>query len=138
MREVRGQYSLEYLIVIGIAFIITIPLIAVFYAHQTSLKEEVVSSQTSKIASQLVKEADSLYYIGYPSKKTLRLYFPSNIKYTEIKNNYIKFIIDKSSGDSEIVEYSVANLTGAIETFEGTHVIVIETMPDSSVKITER
>ena len=56
--------------VVGFAFLMTIPLIIIFYQQSETLDTEITASQIDKVASEIRDAADEVYYLGAPSKKT--------------------------------------------------------------------
>lgn len=121
-----GQVSLEYLLITGFAFMFSIPMIIVFYSQSHQLNEDVTASQADRIASEIVEAADEVYYLGEPSKKTIRVYMPQGVE--SVTTNGKDFIIrvQSSAGEYEVVKSSAANLSGSLGTFSGIHVVEVE------------
>lgn len=119
----RGQVAIEYLVIMGFAFLMTLPLIVIFFEQQTSANEDISDSQANRIAEEIVASADAVYYLGYPSKKTVRLYFPQGINAITLQDQYVSIEMDSSHGDYEVVRWSAANLTGSLKSYSGLHII---------------
>jgi len=117
--SLKAQVSIEFLIIIGFAFMMTIPLVILFYQQSESINIEVTSSQVDKIASEIRDSADEVYYLGSPSKKTLTVYIPEGVNNITIRNNTIIFIVESASGDYEMVKWTAANLTGTLQNDKG-------------------
>jgi len=122
--------------VVGFAFLMTIPLIIIFYQQSETLNIEITSAHMEKIASEIRDAADEVYYLGEPSKKTLSLYFPEGIHSITVINSRLAFLVEGPSGDYEVVKWTVANLTGSLQTYSGIHNIVVEAQ-DNDVSITD-
>ena len=76
----RGQVSVEYIMVVGFAFLMIIPLIVVFYSSSNDLNDQITSSQADKIANEIVAAADQVYFQGPPTMKTIKIFFPGKYK----------------------------------------------------------
>ncbi len=132
----RAQVAIEYLVIMGFAFLMTMPLIIVFYQQQTSTNEEISNSQANRIAEEVVASADAVYYLGYPSLKTVRIYFPQGINSVTLQDNAVSVLMDSSHGDYEVVRWSAANLTGSLRTYPGLHIVEFQANYDN-VTITD-
>ena len=122
----KAQISLEFLLVVGFAFLMTIPLIIIFYQQSETLDTEITSSQIDKVASEIRDAADEVYYLGTPSKKTVTIYMPEGVQSITLTGNKIVFVVDSPSGDYELVKWSSANLTGSVQTHRGIHHVSVE------------
>ncbi len=125
-KEVKGQVSLEYLLITGFAFLFIAPLIAVFYSQSQSLNEDVQKSQAERVASAITEAANQVYYLGEPSKKSLLVYMPQGVESVTINQNYVSFKLSSLAGSYEVVKWSDANLTGSIATFAGLHKVEVK------------
>ncbi len=122
----KAQISMEFLLVIGFAFLMTIPLIVIFYQQSESLTTDITASQIDKVASEIRDAADEVYYLGPPSKKTITVYFPEGIKQVNITNNTITFVVSSSGGNFDLVKWAATNLTGTLKTHKGIHQVTVE------------
>jgi len=115
---------MEYLIIFGIAFAMTLPLV-VIYAKQTgNMQADVTQMQLYKTASKISDYAEQVYYMGEPSQRTLYIDFPKGINSVTINGSMIIFNVTTTDLTYTVVEETVANLTGVIKTFEGQHRIM--------------
>jgi uncharacterized protein (UPF0333 family) len=126
--QVRAQVSMEFLMVVGFAFLMTAPLIIIFYQQSENINTEVTSSQLDKVASEVRDAADEVYYLGSPSMKTITVYMPKGINDVGFINNTngasINFSVNSPNGDYEVVKWLASrSLSGNIENFEGIHCI---------------
>ncbi|MBR9703294.1 hypothetical protein GOV10_04610 [Candidatus Woesearchaeota archaeon] len=132
----RGQVAIEYLLVVMFAFIMIIPLIIAFYSESARFHDEVTSAQITQVKDALLKAVEEVYYLGPPSKQTLSLRFPEQIKSTAVTGDTIIFTVMSSSGTYELVGYAVTDVSGAIGTFDGIHTITV-IATETSVLINE-
>ena len=138
----KAQVSIEFLLVIGFAFLMTVPLVIIFYQQSQNINTEVSASQVDKVASEIRDAADEVYYLGSPSKKTITLYMPEGINGVQIQNNSIVFLVNSPGNDYEIVKWTVPCLTGSLENFYGIHHVSTEsyfniTLNSTCVRISE-
>ncbi len=126
----RAQVAMEYLIIIGFVAIITLPLVIIFQTHSRETTEEITSTQVYQISKRIADGAETVYYLGEPSKITLKVYFPENINSVSVGNNEIVFVLKKGAKEDEIVVYTPINATGNISTHQGVHYITIESRGD--------
>ena len=122
----KAQVSMEFLMVVGLALMMTLPLIVLFYQQSENLNTGILDSQIDKVASEIRDAADEVYYLGYPSKKTVTIYVPEGVNSISIYNTSIMFLVESANGDYEVVKWSVANLTGVLQTYPGIHHVVVE------------
>ena len=128
-----GQVSMEYLVILGFAFLITAPLLVMFYTQSNNLNEDVANTQAEKVAGQMIDAADQVYYLGAPSKKTLTLYYPKRINSISCEGKALKFQMDSSHGDYDIVKWSAGNLTcsgPSLKWNQGPHNVIVTAVED--------
>lgn len=126
MRERNAQVSMEYVIIVGFILVIMIPLILIFYEHTSSTNEQVITSQVDKIAKKVVDSAESVYYLGEPSKTRIKVYMPTNVEDVIINDYEIVFKVKTRSGITDISQLSSVNISGSIAITPGIHYINIE------------
>ena len=130
MREKNAQVSVGYVIIVGFILFITIPLILIFYEHTSSTNDQVITSQVDMIAKKVVDSAESVYYLGEPSKTRIKVYMPTNVEDVIIDNYEIVFKVKTRSGITDISQPSSVNINGSISVTKGIHYISIESKGD--------
>jgi hypothetical protein len=136
--RLRGQVAIEYVIVMAFAMLLIAPLIIVYYSQTTQLTDETTSATIERAATQIAEVADTVYYLGTPSTRTLTVDFPDNVKSVLLSGSTVTFTVSSSHGDYEQNGFSAANLTGGFSVTKGPHVLVVSALSDSRVNITER
>lgn len=131
--KVLGQVSIEYLIVVGFAFLLLIPLIIIYYESQNDMSSKITSAQADRISSEIVDTADAVYYLGPPTKKTFKVYMPEGVSDIIIGSDYVLMETTSFQGAPR---YSVANLSGNLSTYAGLHIIRIQAVA-AGVEITD-
>ena len=127
-RMSRAQVAMEYMIIIGFVAVITIPLVIIFQEHSKKTSEEISSAEVYQISKRISDAAETVYYLGMPSKTTLKLYFPPGINSVNISDHEIIFRMRIAGGEDEVVTYSPVNVSGAVNTNQGVHHISVESM----------
>jgi hypothetical protein len=123
----KAQISMEYLAVLGIALLMLLPLGMIVYNHINFSNTEVNNQQARLIAKKIVENAESVYYVGYPTKTTIRAYFPENLVNATIYEKTILFILEDGT---YIEENSYVNLTGFLPNTSGTYEVQIQATQD--------
>ncbi|MBI2547735.1 hypothetical protein HYW21_00120 [Candidatus Woesearchaeota archaeon] len=132
----KAQVSMEYLTLMGFTLLLLIPIIYIFSLQSAESSEDVGVAQTSAIGDKIIEAADQVYYLGEPSKTTLKAYFPDAIENVTIVSNALVFTLETRAGISDMVKISRINLTGSLSPVSGFHEIVIQAT-ENGVTITD-
>ena len=128
IRTNKAQVSMEYLVIVGFVVVLVIPMMLIFYTYADRTEDEIISNQVQKIGLKIGDAAESMYYLGEPSRTKIRSYFPKNINNITIGNNEILFIIHTKEGDDHIVIYTPVPVQGSLDTHAGYHNINVRSM----------
>lgn len=126
----RAQISMEYLIIFGIAFAMTLPLIIIYSKQAENMQADVTNAQIYKAANKIGDYADEVYFSGKPSQRTVIITFPSGIQSVTVNGSLILFNITTPELSYVLTEETNANLSGNIRPFEGEHVLVFKAEQD--------
>jgi uncharacterized protein (UPF0333 family) len=126
----RGQVSLEFAIIMGFVTLLIIPLISVFYYQVKETNDRVIVEQSYKVAKEIVDEAESVYYMGAPSKSMIKAYIPKHVQSIEISGKSVLFRIEISNATSDVEAISRVNLSGSINSAEGLRYIHLQATGD--------
>lgn len=128
----RGQVSIEFISVFGFVFLMMIPLIVIFYDQSGAVQDAVASNHLRNVGIKIVDKAETVYYLGQPSKTTLKVQFPTNIESFNITEHGVVIGYNNAESDLQILPliHSNVNLTGSVSTDPGIHYIVIESLGD--------
>ena len=122
----KSQVSIEYMLIMGFATLMTIPLLLIYYTYFYNSTDTVATSQALQIARKIVDASESVYYLGKPSQTTLKLNFPDRIDSANFTNKEVVFKIRTQLGTTDIVQVSSVNITGTLPTSQGVHIITIK------------
>ncbi len=113
----KAQASLEYTLIIGmIIFTLTIAVAVAFY-YSSQAKGQIRMNQVDKIGKKITDTSDSIYYLGPPSKATIELNMPDQVKSINLSrsdtgSHYIQFTYAGSIGDTIAIYYFKAKISG--------------------------
>lgn len=133
----RSQIAIEYLIIMGFILFITIPSVIIYTRQSDTIKEEVIMSQAYSAIQKIADSSESIFYLGPPSKETIKVYFPERIDNATVTE---KEITVHSDGKS-IYVVSKVPLNGTLLPTQGIHEIEITAVQKNSknfVQITGR
>jgi len=125
MRNIFAQVSVEYLIVIGFATMMTIPLLLIYYTYTSDTNDSIATTQALQIARKIVDASESVYYMGKPSQTTLKVSFPDQIYSINLSNYEVVFKMKTKTGVADIVQVSSANMSGSLPTSRGLHLLTL-------------
>lgn len=131
----KSQVSVEYMLVMGFAALMTVPLLMIYYTYSADTADSVAISQSMQIARKVVDASESVYYLGKPSQTTLKFNFPDRIQSTSLSNREVVIKVKTQAGVTDIVQVSAVNITGTLPTSQGIHVLTIKA-DDGFVQIT--
>lgn len=134
-RHPKSQVSVEYMLVMGFAALMTIPLLLIYYTYSSDTSDSVAVSQALQIARKIVDSSESVYYLGKPSQTTLKLNFPDRIESTNLSSKEVVLKIKTKNGVTDIVQVSSVNMSGSLPTTQGIHIITVKA-EDGYVQIT--
>lgn len=133
----RGQVSVEFITIFGFVFLMTIPLIIIFFDQTGYIEDGVAQNQLRSIAIKITDKAETVYYSGEPTKTTIKAEFPPRIVSITILPRQIQFIYrSRKNIENPITFTSLVNMTGSLSIDPGRHTIQIQATGDG-VSITE-
>ncbi len=123
--------SMEYMIVMGFALLMTIPLVVVFFQQSAAAADQVNAGKAAQIARDIVDKAEQVYYLGEPTKTTITVSMPESVTQVIISGSDLTIRLQTSSGETDIVVPSSVNLTGSISNEPGFHTVSIRAIPNA-------
>jgi hypothetical protein len=121
----RGQVSIEFVITVGFALLMIIPITIIAYEHISETYYDVNNNQAGLIARKITDNANSVYYLGYPSSVTMKVYMPENIQSINVSGREVIFNLEKGT---EVVSAANVNLSGKISPSSGLRYIRISAL----------
>jgi hypothetical protein len=133
-KNMHAQSSMEYLMLLAFILGITIVLVLIFQTYSQDTMDTIRMKQVDQLGRKLVDSVEKVYYLGEPSKITLKASLPSNVKSVSIGNKEIFFVMSTAQGNNELVYVTNINVTGSLPVNEGVYQIFVESK-GSYVKI---
>ena len=78
---------MEYMLIVGFSLLLIMPVLVIYGTEKQSISNQVSYSQAKQIATKIADSAETVYYLGKPSRTTIRVYMPYNIQDITF-NNY--------------------------------------------------
>jgi len=76
---------MEYLMMVGVAFMILVPMMYIFYDFTTSTRDEIALAKLDKIGNTIVNTAEEVFFLGPPSKSTIYYTMPQGVVHAEVR-----------------------------------------------------
>lgn len=125
-RDKKAQVSMEYMIVIGfVTFVVLVLLIQSFF-YKRQVENQVSTTQAEQIVRSIIDTSEQVYYVGKPTKTTLKVYMPAGVQSIEFPNGTLLLKIKTESGVSDITYPSKVNITGSLSPNPGIRYIKVE------------
>ncbi len=120
----KAQASVEYLVIIGLALAILVPLI--LYSNQNLLgyKEDVKISSAKAAASKIAESANWVYSQGPPARLTINVCIPEGVEEV-LLDSMVLFKLKTSAGIVDIYSDTIPMLNGSVPTNNGCYFIAL-------------
>lgn len=108
----KAQYSLEYIMVIGITLLVLVPVTYLFLNYTKDSSEQMKYPQLNRIGTAIVNNAKSVYYAGEYSKLLIDVSVPENVNDVYILEDHeLIFEIETRAGMNSMIFFSDVNIT---------------------------
>ena len=125
-----GQISMEYLSILGITLLLLAPLGLIVNEYLGYSEEQVSQQQLLEISRKLIDTSKTVFFLGYPTKVKLKMYFPNHITSAQVLSHGIVFLMQGVSSEKDVYQYSSVNLTGNLTTSSGIHYVLVQALPN--------
>lgn len=107
----RGQISVEYLVILGIVLVIMVPAAFLLFERARQTSDQISSSQIIRIGNEVTNSVIAVYSLGKNSWTTLDVNFPDATKEFYVNAyNEIVVVFDTNKGRSEAIFFSDISL----------------------------
>ena len=110
---VRGQMSVEILVLIGMALFLLMPVLLYAYGRANVSGEDLSVQKAEFAAHRLSSLADSVGYLGGASAVIDEIEIPPYVKNVSVNGRDVVIELDAANGKKQIVSSSAFNLTSA-------------------------
>ena len=122
----NSQVSFEYLMVIGFVTVTMIPLAYFYYSYTQDSSDEIVESQLNQLTTEIAGAADSVYYLGEPSQKTIHAYVPGPVMNSSVSGREVIFTMRARKGTREVSSVSAITMNGTLPSTSGQYQIIVK------------
>ncbi|MFB6294740.1 MAG: hypothetical protein ABEI97_03195 [Candidatus Nanohaloarchaea archaeon] len=133
----RGQVALEYIAIIGIALLISTPLIIQAQESSQSLRDSFQNGLAKNALNNIEEAASLVHSQGPPAKTTFTIRLPPGITQTNVTDRYFHIRRDIGAAETDFYNTVDFNVTGDIPANAGVHTMVAEAENDY-VNVTEQ
>lgn len=118
---------MEYLLVVGFAFAMLIPLLILYNYNSTSFHSDLALNQVYKVGKNIVDASQKVYYLGKPARTTIEYYMPEGVVNYTYENKTLLFTVRYGEGEevTQIPIFTEVNITGSMKAYEGNHRVVV-------------
>ncbi len=106
LKGIKSQVSMEYVMIVGFGLLIILPIIVLSTSYAQDYSYKFKSFQAQKALDVFSSISDELYFEGYPSKRTVKVFIPDNIVSSYSVNNAVFFELRGKDGIVKV--YSVS------------------------------
>jgi len=75
----RCQIAMEYIVMVGVVFLILIPGMYLFRNYAASTNDQIMDQRINHVAAEILNSAREMYYFGPPSKRVVEVDMPDGI-----------------------------------------------------------
>ncbi|MFH1200188.1 MAG: hypothetical protein V1708_03915 [Candidatus Micrarchaeota archaeon] len=133
----RGQAAMEYLMMMGLALAMLIPIW--FYVNTTlsSTRGEMQATYAKVAVSKLRDAADAVYIQGPPARLYLELVFPDNIGSATVGSHEIMLRLQTPGGLSDVYSVTIGEVQGSLPTRGGLVRVLVKAEEGNYVNVTD-
>ncbi|MBI2664249.1 IPT/TIG domain-containing protein [Candidatus Woesearchaeota archaeon] len=116
----RGQAAMEYFIITAVLTAIIIPTTVLFYNYASEISEGIDKSKIEKFGNDIINAAETVYYLGPPSRIVLQLELPDRVQSITVEEDSGVHILKISAaGSSGISDFTFPTDVTIQGNFEG-------------------
>lgn len=136
MSGVKAQAAMEYLMIMGIAMLMLVPLFSLVssYTYRSKVDLRINSMQDS--LQNLADSSDMVYSQGYPAKITTDFYIPEGIVSTNVTEHHFLARVQTDAGPTDLASHTGANLTGSLPDSPGSYSVEVQMTEGGVVNVT--
>ena len=120
----KGQFAMEYLLIIGFSIVLLLPLISLIYGEFADIQEEINEFELNEAMNELIFQIERINEAGVNSKNTVLISFPSGLD--NITTSNTQLMANYQGGESYKVFDSRANMSGELQDVGGRTTIVLD------------
>ena len=115
----KAQVSVEYLVILGVSFLILIPFFLYGNQSMVAARDNLRVSMVKNAVEKIGQSADWVYSQGSPAKVTVMVYIPEQVEAVSIHNHEINFRVRTTAGVTDVFYITKGNVSGNIPNSQG-------------------
>ncbi|MFH1174519.1 MAG: hypothetical protein V1725_05255 [archaeon] len=131
-----GQAAMEYLLIMGFAFLLLIPVIIIYLSHTQAINDDVSLSQAAKVLDEMLSTIEGVHYYGAPTTKTIKAYMPQRVIAIAFSNKSMLISVQGERTVYTLSRDAITDIEGSMAIIHGMNTIRIEALPSGNVSIT--
>ncbi len=131
----KGQAAVEYMIIIGIAMAILVPLFVILNSYTYETRSDLKIRALEDSMDSIAESSNMVYFQGYPAKMSVNLYVPEGVVMTNVSDNLFRVRVRYGNGYTDIVSMTDAIVNGSLPTKAGIYKITIKAVEDGWVNV---
>ncbi|MEK6822849.1 MAG: hypothetical protein AABY13_03390 [Nanoarchaeota archaeon] len=132
MRARKAQTSIEYLVVVGMVLLASVPL---FYYAVREFSATSALTSVNDAANALTNAADDVSLAGAGARRLVWITLPGGVTNTSVGGRHVSISFNVRGKETEIHTLASANLSGAIPAEQGTFRMAVEALESGGVLI---
>ena len=93
----KGQSSIEYLSIVGIALLMLVPATILFTNYTRSTNDEIVANQYNVVGNTILEKAEEMYVLGEDSWVTIEVMIPESLLNATLEDNGRELVLIHTS-----------------------------------------
>ena len=116
--QCKAQAATEYMITSALVLMIILPAVYFFYSFGDTTQKQISNDQVTKIGRDIVNNAESIYYLNYPSQMVIDEQMPTHVEdiavYRDWNSNFneLRFKLFNGKDYNEVSFKSRVNILG--------------------------
>lgn len=124
--NVKGQAAIEYMMVLGIALIITAPFVVKAQNSVVDIRSSVSVIETQNTLNNMDVAVRTVDAAGQPAARTIEFRLPGNTNRTVIEDRRITVFLNTPTGEQRLSRSFDAELSGSIPDQPGLYLLRIQ------------
>ncbi|MBI3033677.1 hypothetical protein HYY72_00785 [Candidatus Woesearchaeota archaeon] len=135
-RTRQGQIALEQVMITGFGLTALVIIAYFVYSQNQEASDKIAEAQLFKIGNDIVKNSETVYFLGYPTREAFEETMPAGVKSIEIRRNWAagsnELIFRMASGKESVYTTSIPILGFFGEDNQGYKKVVMHALQNLS------
>lgn len=124
-RKRRGQAAIEYLMIFGIALLLSVPFIVRAQDQVINLRSGSNAVEMHNSLNQFESAIETVNAAGEPARRTFNVRIPRNVVSAQLNSDSIVYELQTPSGVDQVSRSFEISLSGSIPQDPGRHIVSV-------------